>query len=732
MSGPWEKFQSAPAEPAAEGPWSKFQAEPAPASDPADWQARVKPIDLGGGKASVQRDDGGVWFGPEQGNRGKAGWFDANGNRLGDAPGKGASFMDTLTNDLTQKAKAQERLPLMGQIVPGQVSGMTKGLIDTAVAPVQLAAHVAGSNVVDPLVDALDQNYRQNWQTSKGGELLGQALPFLATMGGSAAAQAPAQVLSATQRVKAALASLQAAAPKTATIVKGTLGGATLAPALTPETNVQSEGDYWSRKRGEAAIGGVMGGGLAAVGVGVGSVARRLKAPMAPEAQAIQDLGDQFGVRTLAPDLVANRPGLAKTAVLAESVPGSGMVAQRTAQQAEAKAAAEKLLAQHGIEGDVATTIQQGLKNKLAQGKAASRAAYDEVARLADGKGDVPLDQTLKAIREARAAEVSAVVPDQGLVGLLGKMEERLQSPEVNKSFTGARGLRSDLGSMISDYYKGTNAATGSKGVSVLQGIKGSLEDDLARFTSNSGPEIAAAAKQADSIYRGQVVPFKDQILAKAVKSSEPDQIFKTMIQQGKGDRAMKFYSALDADGQAAVRSQMVQDAMEAATAQEGVFSPAKFAQSLEKIRESTGVFFKGKDRFELDGFTNLMRHIQRAGQINENPPTGARMLQPILMGQIPAAGTAALLGHPGALAAPVVSAAAGRAITKLFSSPAGKRFLLSASSHKSGSAALDDLITKQVPAIIAAGTPTNVQPFTPSRLPAAADTSNPDTVARQ
>lgn len=54
---------------------------------PEDWQKQVKPIDLGGGKQSVQRSDGGVWFGPEQGNTGHPGWFDANGNRLGDSPG---------------------------------------------------------------------------------------------------------------------------------------------------------------------------------------------------------------------------------------------------------------------------------------------------------------------------------------------------------------------------------------------------------------------------------------------------------------------------------------------------------------------------------------------------------------------------------------------------------------------------------------------------------------------
>ena len=57
----------------------------------ADWQAQVKPVTTFNGHASVQRSDGGVWFGPEQGNTGQQGWFDDKGQRLGDAPGQAPS-----------------------------------------------------------------------------------------------------------------------------------------------------------------------------------------------------------------------------------------------------------------------------------------------------------------------------------------------------------------------------------------------------------------------------------------------------------------------------------------------------------------------------------------------------------------------------------------------------------------------------------------------------------------
>lgn len=752
MTMPWEDAKAAQQAPKVETmPWEDAKTAQTPAK-PEDWQTRVQPIDLGNGKASVQREDGGVWFGREQGNKGKPGWFDAQGMRLGDAPGKQTAFMDKIINrDEARRSEINKKgvIPSLvsgigdtglalsnpgtmirsaysavGQDEPAwnrfmpdpTVAGVVKGAVDSPLAIAQLGSHLMGSSAVDPLVNGVQGYYGQNFIPSKTGEALGQALPFLATGGSSAVAQAP-KALTTAERVRAALAG----------IAKATGTGAVAAPALTPETGVQSEGDYWTRKLAEAKTGAKVGATLGTAGQVIGGVASKVKTPLSPEAQAIQDLGDQFGVRTMAPDLSAS-PGLNKAAVLAEQVPGSGMVSQRLAQQAEARAAAQKLLDQHGIQGDASTAIQQGLLNKLATAKGNAKSAYDLVGELAKGKGEVPLDETLKAIQKFKAQEASAVVPDQGLIGLLDKMESRLASPEVDKTFTGVRGLRSDLGSMISDYYKGTNAATGSKGVQVLQGVKGAVENDLSNFTSKNGPDLAAAAKRADSIYKNEVIPFKDRALASAVKSSEPDQIYRTFIQQGKGDRAQKFYNALDPDGQAAVRSQIVKDAFQAATVTDGVFSPAKFAQSLEKVKDASGVFFKGTDKFELDGFTNLMRHIQRAGQVAENPPTGQRLILTMLAGE--GAGTIGRIAGHGpeagvaALATGGTALLSARAMTKLFSSAAGKRLLLAASNTPVGSPSMERLMEKDLPRILAPSAPNVARLQT---LPKAAGEGTPD-----
>ena len=62
-----------------------------PGGQAGGWQSQVKPTQTYNGKQSVQRSDGAVWYGPEQGNTGQAGWFDAKGNRAGNAPGQAYS-----------------------------------------------------------------------------------------------------------------------------------------------------------------------------------------------------------------------------------------------------------------------------------------------------------------------------------------------------------------------------------------------------------------------------------------------------------------------------------------------------------------------------------------------------------------------------------------------------------------------------------------------------------------
>lgn len=344
--------------------------------------------------------------------------------------------------------------------------------------------------------------------------------------------------------------------------------------------------------------------------------------------------------------------------------------------------------------GDDWTKIMQASGNlKLWRARQAADELYGRVEKIANTRGEVPLAKTTAALDSAIAAESQSKLPDKALID---KLTEIKTNTATGNDFTAIRQLRSDIGDLVQNYYKGANAAVGAKGVEKLSAVRNAVEGDMEAFAVGNGGDLKNAWKRADQFYKTAVVPYKDKALAGALKSDLPDEIYRKFVQvsrSGAGeDRAQKFYDALDPKGRSAVRYGMIANAIDNAIIPEkqGLLSPGKFEQSLENIRHSTGVFFKGSEKAELDGFQNLMEHSRRFGQFTENPPTGQRVIPWLVLG--------------GAAIRPVEMAGVGTAAyiaRKIITTEAGKRFLLEASVLRPGSPEmqkLSDELARQIP----------------------------------
>lgn len=301
---------------------------------------------------------------------------------------------------------------------------------------------------------------------------------------------------------------------------------------------------------------------------------------------------------------------------------------------------------------------------------------YNRVEQLTQGMGYIEPARSTQVLDTVIQELDTAVVPDPGTQRLFEQMRERLLAQP--RTYQQMRQFDSDVGDMVRDYYQGTNAVVGAKGVGSVTRLRAAIREDMDTFALQSGvPEVQEAVRRANRFYQRTVIPYEDKALAQALASETPDEIYRAFIQRGHRDRAQNFYTALDQRGRAAVQYGMVSEAMEKAMQPTtGLFSPAKFAGELERIREARGVFFRGQDAWQLDGLTRVMRAAERAGQFAENPPTGQRVIPWLILG---GAGAGAAMA-PGALAG---TAAATRGLSWLLTSPAGSRLLLRA--HRVG-----------------------------------------------
>lgn len=432
-----------------------------------------------------------------------------------------------------------------------------------------------------------------------------------------------------------------------------------------------------------AALGALGGGGGAGATSLVGKGINAARGKVANRAhQEVLDEAARHNVPVSIPDLSANSM-TQKAGTMLEEVPLVGMGRFREKQAKAAGQAAEGVrntyLHRAGT-SDVGGAIQGSLQRVVQRARNHARGLYGQVSTKLDPKGNVPTSSLNGTARQMLNAEL-AKKPEYQDAELLNLLKRYVVDPETN--FSGLQQLRSDLADGVADFYTGPNKIIGKRGVKALLDLKHSLETDMQQFAQNTDPDAFRLFREANSFYRNNVARYKvEPDLRAALEASDPDEIFGKFIQQGKADRAERFFSALDDAGKDAVRFGIIDRAYTKATVQGAsgaTFSPARFAQEVRSLSGPIGKTFSRQQRQEIDGFVKLMEHVKRAGSYAENPPTGKRLLPFVLGGATTV----------GAMASPAATTAAvgGTALASfMFTDPRARNFLLAASRFKASS----------------------------------------------
>jgi len=447
-----------------------------------------------------------------------------------------------------------------------------------------------------------------------------------------------------------------------------------------------------------ALIGAGIGGGMGALTAAGGKGYRALRGDNKTAVTGpLADLSDEFKVPLTVGELRGS-PGLQRTEQMLERVPLVGTAGFRQKQGKALSDAAQKLAGKYAGVSDVGEELQGSLARTLSKNKALAAELYDQVGEAAAKQGGtVTLGNFRRTISELAQREggLPDAIKDPQILAAIQKYGSLEDMP-----FDVARTVRSRLGKEVARVKKQAVSGTVSdEQAAAVQRIFSSLVSDIDDYAVKSGGRLSQTYRAADEFYKANVVPFKDRTMRKIADDTfDTDQIVKMFI---KGDRpklAARLMQGLDNRGKQALRAAILQDTLDGATIQQGgatIFSPARFAQSIEKLGTTAQAVFPPNELRQLQGFAKLARVAQRAGQYAENPPTGMRVIDAAIMG----GGVAGTLSNPaGTLSVAGMTAT----LSKLLTTDLGRAVLTRASRIPSNSPAFNRLVSKELPRALA------------------------------
>jgi len=435
---------------------------------------------------------------------------------------------------------------------------------------------------------------------------------------------------------------------------------------------------------GDVASSSIMGGAFKAAEDIIGAGYRVVKGSVDGKVEQILEAGREFGVDVLTSDLYNPKNWLSRgLQFTGESVPLIGTGSIRNLQQDSREKAVQQFINIH--QGGSYEEIISSVAAKNKELKAAAGKVYNNINPVLDAAskeaGGVPLIKTTEGLNEVvDYLTQPGLVADDKILSLVDDMQTVLTGP--NQTYQVLRDNIASWQSKIDSVDPAVMSAMPGKVKTKLQGILASARQDRDKFAQdNLIADDYAALKKADAAW-GDIASNNKRTKLKGLldKGDVSPEIAKQMLYSNKASELKLLEKSLTPEGKASARAVIIQDISEALSKRAGGITPTTFVNELKKRQGTVDMFFKGKDKDQLDGFVKLMDYTRRAQEvtIGSGSQTAERLMP---VGVIGAAGigegiNTTLLGGYATVGA----------ISRLFESPRVRGLLIRMNSLEPGS----------------------------------------------
>lgn len=414
-------------------------------------------------------------------------------------------------------------------------------------------------------------------------------------------------------------------------------------------------------------------------------------AARAPD-QAIQDVveaGRQFDVPVMTTDVLPPEGivgGLARQA--GERIPIAGTSGPRVAQQRARQAAVDRFVEEFPPvrEADIIESLK---RRKTDISTRAGNVIERTKTNLADA-GEIDITDVNKKIDDLIAdLSTEGRIQDATAVERLQAVKDSLNAGP--QTFDILRDNRTAVREALEAVDPSARSQLTSRAKSQFQSVYDEITKALDRTVENTlGDNAFRQYKQADQVFFREAQKFRKSRLKNVLdKGDVTPEAVENIVFRGKKSEVKDLFNSLDTQGRANVRAALISRAAEKATRDDQI-NPTLFANELNKLRTTTGVFFRKGDADRLRGLHILLNATRRAQDAAAVTPTGQSLAA---LAGVGAGATAGVI--PSLLGAGTAGAAA-----RLYESRAVRNFLTDLGKSGRKQSAVDRVINKHMGAV--------------------------------
>jgi hypothetical protein len=384
-----------------------------------------------------------------------------------------------------------------------------------------------------------------------------------------------------------------------------------------------SGGDFDAR---EVATAGALGGAFKGTEELIGAGYRATKGQLPTAERELIEAGEEAGVPLMTTDVIEPRTFAGKMArSTGEKIPLAGTGQVRAGQQELRERAVTEFAEKYQTPSyaDIVTSIRQKSKGIK---QSAGKILGDTSSKL-DEVGNIPVDKARDAVDSAlEQLNKPNVRVDPQAIDELTELKGLLDQPQTFSSLKENRTVFRDV---LESFGKGERSQLPTRSKSLIQRAISGMSDDLDSFAkTNLSPKEYSSWKKANAVYADEATKLKKTRIKNILDKGDvtPENV-STMLFSQKPSEVRSLYNSLGTEGKKNARAALIYRAVDNASKRAGGLSPNAFSSELNKISKNTDIFFRGKDRKQLEGFKRLMEATRRAQDAAVETPTGQQLI---------------------------------------------------------------------------------------------------------